>query len=57
MIDPAHVQRHGQLCMMTSKELGELAQVFESNYATSHADKWQALDEMVNVYSQMLPII
>ena len=24
MIDPAHVQRHGQLCMMTSKELGEM---------------------------------
>lgn len=30
-----------------------MASVFENNYRSSHSDKWQALDEMANVYASM----
>jgi hypothetical protein len=30
-----------------------MASVFENNYQDSHSDKWQALDEMANVYASM----
>lgn len=59
MIDPAYYQRHGELCLMTSKELGEmlakqgyrltkLKRKQDKVYALMYLEDWPVVMEVVN---------
>lgn len=59
MADPAYYQRHGELCMMTSQELGEMLakkgyrltlrkRKQDQVYALLYLEEWPVVMEVVN---------
>lgn len=59
MINPAYYQRHGELCLMTSKELGEmlakrgyrltkLKRKQDKVYALMYLEEWPVVMDVVN---------